>query len=67
MTYTNASRLLGPTCPFQRYDILGAPLSLTRPYPYAIAAEEIMVVTVHVYLTVHMLPDPNGDDVEGAN
>jgi hypothetical protein len=67
LTYTNASRLLGPTRPFQRYDILGAPLSLTRPYPYAIAAEEIMVVTVHVYLTVHMLPDPNGDDVEGAN
>jgi hypothetical protein len=67
LTYTNASRLLGPTRPFHRYDILGTPLSLTRPYPYAIAAEEMMVVTVHVYLTVHKLPDPNGGDVEGAS
>lgn len=64
LTYTNASRLVGPTRPFHRYDILGNPLSLTRPYPYAIAAEETTIVTIHVDLIVHMLPDHNGDDAK---
>lgn len=52
LTYTNATRLLGPTRPFHRYDNLGAPLSLTRPYPFAITAEEATIMTVHVSLTV---------------
>jgi hypothetical protein len=54
LTYTNATRLSGPTRPFHRYDTLGAPLSLTRPYPFAITAEEATVITLHISLTVIM-------------
>jgi len=54
LTYNNATRLLGPTRPFDYYDTLTNELSLTRPYPHAAMAKEITIVTMQINLFVHI-------------
>ena len=54
LTHSSATRLLGPTRPFDYYDTLSNELSLTRPYPYAVMAMEITSVTILIKLFVHI-------------
>jgi len=55
-------RMVGPTRPWFSTDALGNKLSLTRPYPYAIASQKINVISFNVILRLHMTNVPQQDE-----
>jgi len=47
---SSISRLVGPTRPWHKNDELGNSLSLTRPYPYIIAASDVLAIEFNITL-----------------